>query len=141
MYSKDIATRRIYLFEDGEIVEIAEKKFGIHVHIHTRCEHGNFDKENTNPHVQIESLDNKKICKVNIAGECPSTVEDMRKCVFDVAGKKMPSGILSKILNWANYVQTVRRVGTKNWDHTRLMWVKRVEEVEKNKNGENCEKK
>jgi hypothetical protein len=61
----------------------------------------------------------------------------MWKCVFDITGKKntLPDGILAKILNWANYVRTTHRGKIKNWDCSRLMWVKLVEEVEKNKRG------
>jgi hypothetical protein len=40
-----------------------KKSFGIYVHIYTRDEHGRLLNKNTNPHVHIETLDNKKYVK------------------------------------------------------------------------------
>jgi hypothetical protein len=107
------------------------KLFGIHVDILVRGEHGETVDYKTPAHVHVSSLDNIKLCKVNITETCPRDNPSVEKCMYDI---KTPNALLfkSKILEWANYIRTTSRGKIKNWDYSQFWWKENIETIGKN---------
>jgi hypothetical protein len=115
-------------------IEKNEKFFGIYVSIYTRDEYDKNNPVNEPPHVHIQNLNKIFICKINISGDNPRTIEKMRPCLFKINEKLKKNEVSSLIPNmvaWADYNRKTPRGIIKNWDYAKAWWEKHVKTVEK----------
>ena len=75
-----------------------------------------FSNDHNPPHFHVESLDGKKIAKIEITENAPKIFDDLK--ILKILNQKEFDKIKKNLLKWCNS----ERNGVKIWQYAKLVW-------------------
>lgn len=75
-----------------------------------------YSNDHIPPHFHVETLDGKKIAKIEITENVPKNFDDLK--ILKIQNQKEFDKIKKNLLRWCNS----ERNGVKIWQHAKLVW-------------------
>ena len=75
-----------------------------------------YSNDHNPPHFHVETLDGKKIAKIEITENVPKTFDDLK--ILKIHSQKDFDKIKKNLLKWCSS----ERNGVKIWEHAKLVW-------------------